>query len=241
TIACSGIAVTSSRRSSISGSAAMAAVTSAAKTSRSTVSAWPPGTRAVWAARSSREPRRLTSSFRSQGAVDSDSDFNELLHTSSASRSVRCAGVGRAGRISCSTAGSPRRAICQAASQPARPPPIISIVCRNDHPLFFPDNRHTPPNARRYTQEMHRAFLDYSAKKLQQLGSRIETCLNTLNQDQVWARGSDNENAVGNLVLHLCGNVRQWIVSGVGGQPDTRDRDAEFLARGCVPVSELAR
>ena len=41
-------------------------------------------------------------------------------------------------------------------------------------------------------------------------------------------------------MLHLCGNVRQWIVSGVGGQPDTRDRDAEFLARGGVSVAELA-
>jgi uncharacterized damage-inducible protein DinB len=86
---------------------------------------------------------------------------------------------------------------------------------------------------------MHEAFLDYSAKKLQQLRSRIETCLGTLNQDQVWARGSDNENAVGNLVLHLCGNVRQWIVAGVGGQPDIRDRDAEFSAQGGVSVSDL--
>jgi uncharacterized damage-inducible protein DinB len=88
---------------------------------------------------------------------------------------------------------------------------------------------------------MHEAFLDYSAKKLQQLCSRIETCLGTLNQDQVWARGSDNENAVGNLVLHLCGNLRQWIVSGVGGQPDIRDRDAEFSTRGGVPGSDLAQ
>ena len=53
-------------------------------------------------------------------------------------------------------------------------------------------------------------------------------------------RGSDNENAVGNLVLHLCGNVRQWILSGVGGEPDVRDRDAEFAARGGMPVTELA-
>ena len=88
---------------------------------------------------------------------------------------------------------------------------------------------------------MHEAFLDYSAKKLQQLRSRIETCLGTLNQDQVWARGSDNENAVGNLVLHLCGNVRQWIVAGVGGQPDIRDRDAEFSAQGGVSVSDLSQ
>ncbi len=88
---------------------------------------------------------------------------------------------------------------------------------------------------------MHTAFLNFSAKKLQLLGSRIETCLGTLNQDQVWARGGDNENAVGNLVLHLCGNVRQWIVSGVGGQPDIRDRDAEFSAKGGASVGDLAQ
>jgi uncharacterized damage-inducible protein DinB len=88
---------------------------------------------------------------------------------------------------------------------------------------------------------MHVLFLDYSTKKLQQLGSRIETCLGSLNQDQVWARGGDNENAVGNLVLHLCGNLRQWIVSSVGGQPDIRDRDAEFSAQGGASVEDLAQ
>jgi len=41
-----------------------------------------------------------------------------------------------------------------------------------------------------------------------------------------------NENAVGNLILHLCGNARQWIISGLGGQPDTRERDQEFAAEG---------
>jgi uncharacterized damage-inducible protein DinB len=88
---------------------------------------------------------------------------------------------------------------------------------------------------------MHDAFLDYSANKLQQLCSRIETCLGTLNQDEVWARGGDHENAMGNLVLHLCGNLRQWIVSGVGGQPDIRDRDSEFSAHGGVSASDLAQ
>jgi uncharacterized damage-inducible protein DinB len=87
---------------------------------------------------------------------------------------------------------------------------------------------------------MHSDFLEYSAKTLQQLASRIETCLGSLNEDQVWARGSENENAVGNLVLHLCGNVRQWIVSGAGGRPDNRDRDSEFSAKGGIPVSQLA-
>jgi len=84
-----------------------------------------------------------------------------------------------------------------------------------------------------------RNFLDYSVEKLQQMSGRIEACLNNLTAEQVWARGSENENAIGNLVLHLCGNVRQWIVAGVGGAPDRRQRDEEFAARGGVPIPEL--
>ena len=82
-------------------------------------------------------------------------------------------------------------------------------------------------------------FLNYSVHELRQLQSRIEECLGRLTDEQIWARHSDNENAVGNLVLHLCGNVRQWIVSGVGGQPDVRARDREFAARGSVMREEL--
>ncbi len=87
---------------------------------------------------------------------------------------------------------------------------------------------------------MHRIIVEYTAGKLDQLAGRIADCLNRLTYDQVWARGSDNENAIGNLVLHLCGNVRQWIVAGAGGQPDVRDRDAEFAARGGLEPAELA-
>ena len=83
-------------------------------------------------------------------------------------------------------------------------------------------------------------FLRYSAEKLTQLSSRIQDCLDTLTYEQVWARGADSENAVGNLVLHLCGNVRQWIGHGVGGQADVRVRDREFAARGDVQTAELA-
>jgi uncharacterized damage-inducible protein DinB len=86
---------------------------------------------------------------------------------------------------------------------------------------------------------LDRVFLDCSARRLSQLGSRIEDCLGRLNDSQVWFRGGENQNAVGNLVLHLAGNVRQWIVSGVGGAPDVRDRDAEFAATGDAGVEEL--
>ena len=83
-------------------------------------------------------------------------------------------------------------------------------------------------------------FIEFSAGKMQQLCGRIEDCLGRLTYDQVWMRNSGNENAVGNLVLHLCGNVTQWIGSGVAGLPDHRERHKEFAARGDVQPSELA-
>ena len=89
-------------------------------------------------------------------------------------------------------------------------------------------------------ETLDRIFVDYSSKKLRQSTERIETCLAKLNSGQIWARGSEQENAVGNLVLHLCGNVRQWIIAGVGGAPDLRERDSEFAARNGAPASELA-
>src|ERR1700679_4211403 len=84
-----------------------------------------------------------------------------------------------------------------------------------------------------------RIFLDFSARKLELLTGRIESCLDRLSAEQIWARGGDSESAVGNLALHLAGNVRQWIVSGVGGRPDVRERDAEFAARGGASAAGL--
>ncbi len=82
-------------------------------------------------------------------------------------------------------------------------------------------------------------FLAFSQQRLALASSRIQDCLSQLSEEQVWARGGDNENSVANLVLHLCGNVRQWILSGVGGDIDLRDRDAEFTTAGGVSVADL--
>ncbi len=87
--------------------------------------------------------------------------------------------------------------------------------------------------------DVSRVFLEYSVRKLGQLTDRIEVCLDKLTEEQVWARGSENENAIGNLALHLCGNVRQWIVSGVGGATDVRQRDTEFAAHGGASIADL--
>jgi uncharacterized damage-inducible protein DinB len=83
-------------------------------------------------------------------------------------------------------------------------------------------------------------FLQFSVDKLTQFADRIEVCLGKLNEDQIWARGCDNENAIGNLALHLAGNVRQWIISSLGNNPDSRDRDSEFAARGGATAAELS-
>lgn len=84
-------------------------------------------------------------------------------------------------------------------------------------------------------------FLDYAAKKLGEQCGRIEECISRLTPEQVWQRGSEQENAAGNLLLHLTGNIRQWILSGVGGAPDKRERNAEFAAREGPPPEEMLR
>jgi len=83
-------------------------------------------------------------------------------------------------------------------------------------------------------------FLKFSIEKLQEMCTSVEVCLGQLSTEQVWTRGSEHQNAVGNLVLHLSGNVRQWILTGVCGEPDTRARDAEFAARGGHDAVQLA-
>jgi uncharacterized damage-inducible protein DinB len=61
---------------------------------------------------------------------------------------------------------------------------------------------------------------------------KIERCLERLTDEQVWWRAGDNSNSIGNLLLHLEGNVRQWIVGGVGGvATGERDRQSEFDER----------
>ncbi|MFN7935620.1 MAG: DinB family protein [Bryobacteraceae bacterium] len=82
-------------------------------------------------------------------------------------------------------------------------------------------------------------FQDSAVRRLEQNCVRIADCVSRLTEEQVWARGSAHENAIGNLMLHLAGNVRQWILSGVGGQPDIRQRDSEFAAAGGVIAAEM--
>jgi hypothetical protein len=68
---------------------------------------------------------------------------------------------------------------------------------------------------------------------------KIKHCLDQLDDEQVWWRPHESMNAIENLILHLCGNVRQWILSGLGGAEDRRDRPREFSESRKLCKAEL--
>jgi hypothetical protein len=84
-------------------------------------------------------------------------------------------------------------------------------------------------------------FLAASRYRLSEAVKRIQHCLEQLNDDQVWWRPNEGQNSIANIVLHLCGNVRQSIMAGVGGAADVRDRPREFSERMFIPRIDIVR
>lgn len=69
--------------------------------------------------------------------------------------------------------------------------------------------------------------------------AKIRLAISAMDDARVWWRPNESSNSAGNLVLHLAGNVRQWVVSGIGGHPDVRQRNAEFAAREGMQAAGL--
>jgi uncharacterized damage-inducible protein DinB len=83
-------------------------------------------------------------------------------------------------------------------------------------------------------------FISVARRKLlQEYYPRLERCVAELNDDDIWWRAHETNNSIGNLLLHLSGNVRQWIVAGLGGAPDVRNRPQEFSERMPIPKEKL--
>ena len=78
-----------------------------------------------------------------------------------------------------------------------------------------------------------------AALELRSALDRIRHCTDQLTDDQIWERPAPGLNSIGNLLLHLGGNLRQWIVNGLTGAADFRDRPAEFAANGSISKAEL--
>jgi hypothetical protein len=89
-------------------------------------------------------------------------------------------------------------------------------------------NTHAGPNTTRL-------FLEFSRNKLlEQYWPRLRTSVESLTDEQLWWRPNDSTNSIGNIILHLNGNVRQWLVASFKRLEDTRDRPAEFSQRAVI-------
>lgn len=88
--------------------------------------------------------------------------------------------------------------------------------------------------------EVGALFLEFSRHKLlEQYWPRLRGCVEPLTESQVWWRPNPASNSIGNLILHLNGNVRQWLVDSFNGREDRRDRPAEFGATQGAAASAL--
>lgn len=85
------------------------------------------------------------------------------------------------------------------------------------------------------------ALVAHARERLAEHHGQIARCCSLLSPAQVWHRSNAHTNSVGNLVLHLCGNVTQWVIGGLGGQQVTRDRPAEFAERGPLPTDAVVQ
>jgi hypothetical protein len=89
------------------------------------------------------------------------------------------------------------------------------------------------------SEKFAREFITQSVDRINQNTPKIIRCINELEEAEVWRRPNNASNSIGNLVLHLCGNITQYIISSIGEKEDIRQRDEEFSATGGYLKSAL--
>src|SRR5262249_37290778 len=73
----------------------------------------------------------------------------------------------------------------------------------------------------------------------QDFSTKLRHCLEQMSEQDIWWRPNEYSNSVGNLILHLCGNLKQWILNSIAGIKFEPHRDAEFAERRPRPKAEL--
>jgi uncharacterized damage-inducible protein DinB len=87
--------------------------------------------------------------------------------------------------------------------------------------------------------ELENDFITATRSFFDQYLNGIKTCMESLNDEDVWWRPNEESNSIGNLLLHVSGSLRHWIVSGIGGAADHRIRQEEFDERSRIPKGQL--
>jgi uncharacterized damage-inducible protein DinB len=91
-----------------------------------------------------------------------------------------------------------------------------------------------------YISDTERYFIECCRTKLtKEYLLKIESCLQQLSDENIWWRAHESNNSIGNLLLHLAGNIRQWVFHHLGEREFRRDRDLEFSQRDHIPAAEL--
>ncbi len=103
-------------------------------------------------------------------------------------------------------------------------------------PLECPPEKDFPPR----DNSVGAAYLAESRQTLHSAHRKIVHCLNQLSDDDVQWRPFEEANSIQNIILHLCGNIRQWIMHGAGGAEDVRDRPREFSDHQPLDKQELS-
>ena len=90
--------------------------------------------------------------------------------------------------------------------------------------------------------DVGKELVAYARRRLlEEYFPRIQRCFDELSNDDIWWRAHETDNSIGNLILHLNGNIRQWIISGLGGANDVRERPKEFSERRPMPKAQLLK
>ena len=89
------------------------------------------------------------------------------------------------------------------------------------------------------TGAFRKEFIEQSLYRIEESTKRVTKCMQEIDETEIWKFPNDNSNSPGNLILHLCGNIRQYIVSALGGANDTRERDKEFSTKSGYSKSAL--
>jgi uncharacterized damage-inducible protein DinB len=82
-------------------------------------------------------------------------------------------------------------------------------------------------------------FISQTIFRMRENTPRIEKCLQLLNEEDIWKKPNEAGNSIGNLILHLCGNITQYVLSSLGNKEDNRIRDEEFSMKGGYTKEQL--
>lgn len=88
-------------------------------------------------------------------------------------------------------------------------------------------------------EEIAKEFIDQIIYRLDESTRMVQLSFEKLSEEEIWKRPNESSNSIGNLIVHLCGNITQYAISSLGNTEDNRKRDEEFSIEGGVTKSEL--